>query len=157
VFRGEASSVDELLSALPVEPELVRAAVQDLIGSSRLRARGDVLESSNVIIPIGTAQGGEAAVLDHYRAVAVAIAAKVRAGLSGAQADDRLGGSTFTFTVHPEHPLAAEVYELLAKTRMHTQALWDRVAAHNQAHPPDESQSERVVFYAGQSIERRNE
>jgi hypothetical protein len=158
VFRGEARSVDELLSALPVEAELVRAAVQDLVGSGRLKLRGELLESSNVIIPIGamhgTTQGGEAAVLDHYRAVAVAIAAKVRAGLSGAQADDRLGGSTFAFTVHPEHPLAAEVYELLASTRARTQALWDRVAAHNQAHPPDENESERVVFYAGQSIER---
>jgi hypothetical protein len=105
-----------------------------------------------VLIPIGAAQGGEAAVLDHFRAMACVIAAKVRGGLSGAQADDRSGGSTFTFTVHPEHPLAAEVYALLAETRASTQALWDRVSAHNAAHPPDENGSERVVFYAGQYV-----
>jgi hypothetical protein len=61
-------------------------------------------------------------VLDHYRAVAVAIANKVRAGF-GAQAGDRLGGSTFTFTVHDAHPHASEVYALLRETRVRAQAL----------------------------------
>jgi hypothetical protein len=152
VFRGEASSRAELTASLPAEPAEVHAAVQELITSGRLSEQDGQLDSSNVMIPIGTAQGGEAAVLDHFRAVAVAIAAKVRAGLSGAQADDRLGGSTFTFTVHAAHPMAGEVYALLAETRARTQALWDRVAAHNQAHPPDED-AERVVFYAGQYVD----
>jgi hypothetical protein len=52
--------------------------------------------------------------------------------------------------VHDEHPLGAEVHALLASTRERTQALWDRVSAYNQQHPPDESRAERVVFYAGQ-------
>jgi hypothetical protein len=127
----------------------VHAAVQELISDGRLFERDARLNSSNVLIPIGAVQGGEAAVLDHFRAVAVVIAAKIRAGLSGARADDRLGGSTFTFTVHPDHPLVGEVHALLASTRARTQALWDRVAAHNSAHAPDESRAERVVFYAG--------
>jgi hypothetical protein len=153
VFRGEAHTLSELGAALPVEPADLHAAVQELLSSGRLSERAGRLESSNVMIPIGTSQGSEAAVLDHFRAVSVAIAAKVRAGLAGAQADDRLGGSTFTFTVHPDHPLAREVYALLAETRSSTQALWDRVAAYNEAHPPDESLSDRVVFYVGQYAE----
>jgi hypothetical protein len=48
--------------------------------------------------------------------------------------------------------MASEVYALLAETRTRTQVLWDRVAAHNQAHPPDED-AERVVFYAGQYVD----
>jgi len=149
VFRGEADTREQLIASLPAEASEVHAAVQELIGDGRLFERDARLSSSNVLIPIGAVQGGEAAVLDHFRAVAVVIAAKVRAGLSGARVDDRLGGSTFTFTVHPDHPLAGEVHALLASTRARTQALWDRVAAHNSAHPPDESRAERVVFYAG--------
>jgi hypothetical protein len=152
VFRGEADTRAALLASLPVDAADANAAVQELIDSGRLTEHDGRLISSNVLIPIGAAQGGEAAVLDHFRAVAVMIASKIRAGLSGAQANDRSGGSTFTFTVHPEHPLAAEVYALLAQTRSSTQALWDRVAAHNAAHPPDEIRSERVVFYAGQYV-----
>lgn len=156
VFRGEADSRKVLGAALSVDASELHAAVEELIADGRLSERDGVLRSSNVLIPFGTAQGGEAAVLDHFRAMAVMIAAKVRAGLSGAQADDRVGGSTFTFTVHPEHPLASEVYALLAQTRQATQALWDRVAAHNAAHPPDESRAERVVFYAGQLVAPAN-
>lgn len=150
VFRAEADTREDLIASLPVEASEVHAAVQELIGDGRLTEHEGRLHSSNVLIPIGASTGGEAAVLDHFRAVAVVIAAKVRAGLAGARADDRLGGSTFTFTVHPEHPLAGEVNSLLADTRERTQALWDRVSAHNRAHPPDESRAERVVFYAGQ-------
>ncbi len=152
VFRGEAETTSELIASLPVDASEVHAAVNELIASARLTERDGKLESSNVLIPIGSGEGGEAAVLDHFRAVAVVIASKVRAGLVGAAPDSRLGGSTFTFTVHPDHPLAAEVYGLLAETRGKTQALWDRVAAHNTTHPPDESRSERVVFYAGQYV-----
>jgi hypothetical protein len=154
VFRGEASTRAELCAAMPVPASDVHAAIQDLIGASRLTERDGTLASSNVIIPYGSAEGGEAAVLDHFRAVAVAIAAKVSAGLARAQPDDRLGGSTFRFTVHADHPLAHEVYALLAETRARTQALWDRVAVYNEQHAPDKASSERVVFYAGQHVEK---
>ena len=153
VFRGEAESRGQLAALLPVDPAELHGAVVELIASGRLSERDGKLTSSNVMIPFGTAEGGEAAVLDHFRAVAVAIAAKVRAGLSGAQPDERIGGSTFTFTVHKEHPLAGEVYARLAQTRASTQALWDRVAAYNQANPPDESRAERVIFYTGQYVD----
>jgi hypothetical protein len=73
--------------------------------------------------------------------------------LGGAKASDRVGGSTFTFTVTPGHPFEAEVYELLRKTRLQAQALWDRVAAHNEDHPPEPERSTRVSFYVGQSLE----
>lgn len=152
VFRGEADTRAALLTTLPVAASDVHAAVHELIDSGRLREQDGRLSSSNLLIPVGAAEGGEAAVLDHFRAVALVIASKVRGGLSGAQADDRSGGSTFTFTVHPEHPLAGEVYALLSQTRAATQALWDRVASHNAAHPPDESRAERVLFYAGQYV-----
>ena len=85
--------------------------------------------------------------------MAVAIATKIRTGFGGAKADDRIGGSTFTFTVGPGHPHEREVYELLKRTRLQAQALWDKVAAHNQEHPPDAERSTRVSFYVGQVVD----
>lgn len=42
-----------------------------------------------------------------------------------------------------------------------SEALWDRVAAHNEAHPPDGNEDENeqvgVSFYAGQSVEPRSD
>ena len=90
--------------------------------------------------------------MDQFRTVAVAVATIIRSGFGGAKADDRIGGSTFTFTVGPGHPHEQEVYQLLKRTRLSAQALWDKVAAHNQDHPPDPEQSTRVSFYVGQVV-----
>lgn len=153
VFRGEARSRRELTDSFPVDHTVVERAVAELLASGRLEEVEGELRSSNFVLPLGTEQGWEAAVLDHFRAVANAIATKVRAGLTGAQASDRMGGSTFTFTVHPGHPHEAEVYELLRSVRLRAQALWDRVSAHNAASPPPPQHSTKVSFYVGQAIE----
>jgi hypothetical protein len=153
VFRGEAQSRAELAAGLPAEPGDVDRAVDELIASGRLIQRGAELESANVVLPLGGDQGWEAAILDHYRAVAVAIATKIRGGFSSAHERDRVGGSTFTFTVEAGHPHAAEVYDLLRDTRLRAQALWDKVASHNEAHTPGED-ADRVTFYVGQSLEQ---
>ena len=156
VFRGEARSAEELKAVLPAQADEVAAAIDELIARGRLTRKGDALESANVVLPLGAEQGWEAAVLDHYRAVAVAIATKVRAGFGGAPGGDRTGGATVTYTVHERHPHADEVHELMRTTRIRAQALWERVAAHNEAHPPDESAA-RVTFYVGQTIEQQAE
>jgi hypothetical protein len=157
VFRHEARTRDELAATLGVDEALARAAVDELVRSGRVSEDGGKLTSGNVALPIGSEQGWEAAIVDHFRAVAVAIATKVREGLGGAKASDRVGGSTFTFTVTPGHPHETEVYELLRRTRAGTQALWDRVAAHNEEHPPDPEKSTRVSFYVGQGLESSEE
>lgn len=157
IFRHEARTREELALNLGVDDALARAAVDELIRSGRVSEDGGKLTSGNVALPIGAEQGWEAAIVDHFRAVSVAIATKVREGLGGARASDRVGGSTFTFTVTPGHPHETEVYELLRKTRLGTQALWDRVAAHNEEHPPDPEKSTRVSFYVGQALESSEE
>lgn len=92
--------------------------------------------------------------LDHFHTVAKAIAHKVTSGFQPSSEGDRVGGSTYTFSVTPEHPLQAEVYDLLRQTRARAQALWDRVAEYNEAHPPNPEHVVRVSFYAGQLLER---
>jgi hypothetical protein len=157
LFRHEAETRSELAAGLGVEQAEADAAVQELVRSGRVVEQDGRLRSGNVALPLGAEQGWEAAILDHFRTVAVAIGTKIRTGFGGAKADDRIGGSTFTFTVTPEHPHAREVYDLLRKTRIGAQALWDKVAAYNQDHAPDPQRSTRVSFYVGQTLEMDDE
>lgn len=157
VFRGEVERRDELPARLGVEPGVAAAALDELVRSGRVSEQEGKLSSSNVVLPLGAEQGWETAILDHFRTVAVAIATKVRTGFGGAKADDRIGGSTFTFTVAPGHPHEQEVYQLLKRTRLQAQALWDKVAAHNQEHAPDPERSTRVSFYVGQVVDLSDE
>lgn len=109
---------------------------------------------------MGAEQGWEAAVSDHFRAVATAIAAKLAYGKS--EQGDRIGGATLTFTVHKDHPHESRVFDLLARTRAETEALWAQVSEWNMAHPPPEDAG-KVTFYFGQHVsideatERRGE
>jgi hypothetical protein len=153
VFRREATTEAELGAALPVDAETVRRGLHELSASGRVRQVDGQLVSCNMVLPLGADIGWEAAVLDHFRAVATGIATKVRAGLSGANASDAVGGSTFTFTVTPDHPLGSEVRDLFRRTRLEAQELWNRVSAHNDRHEPAPDQATKLTFYVGQSIE----
>ena len=158
IFRKEATTRHDLAAAVGVDELLANRALDELLASGRVAERDDgQLESANLVLPLGAAHGWEAAVLDHFRTVAVAIAAKLRCGLSGSRLAERVGGSTFTFTVEPGHPYESEVYELLGKTRRNVQALWDKVADHNRNNPPNEGTSTRVSFYLGQTVETEEE
>lgn len=153
VFRREAVCRSELFASLPVDGEVAARALEELLSSGRVREVAGELVSANVHLPLDAEQGWEAAVLDHFRAVATAIASKVRAGMTGARSSDGVGGSTFTFTVTPGHPFEARVHELFRRTRLEAQALWDGVAAYNDAHAPPPGAATKITFYVGQSIE----
>jgi hypothetical protein len=153
VFRGEATADRELSALLGVDLEEAQSLVEDLVADGRLRRDGELLRSSNLVVPLGAEQGWETAVLDHFRTVSKAIALKVRLGFQPAGEADRVGGSTFTFSVTPGHPFEAEVYDLLRETRARAQALWDRVSDHNIEHAPNPEHIVKVSFYAGQTLE----
>jgi hypothetical protein len=157
VFRAEATSKAELLAAVNDDAELLGLALDVLLESGRVIAKQGHFEATNFMVPLGAEQGWESAILDHFRAATSAIAAKVRAGRATAQRDDRVGGSTFTFTVHPEHPRRQEVYGLLPQVRSSVQELWDEVASYNRQNPPDPGTAERVSFYLGQNIEAQED
>jgi hypothetical protein len=92
--------------------------------------------------------GWEAAVLDHFRAVAGAIAAKVRGG-PRSEERDVVGGATLSFRLTPEHPYWDRVHGLLARTRSDANALWDEVEAYNVANPAP-GDARLLWFYFGQ-------
>jgi hypothetical protein len=63
------------------------------------------------------------------------------------------GGSTFTFTLTPEHPFESRVHSLLSHVRAQAQQLWEEVARYNSDHPPSNETASRVSFYVGQVLE----
>jgi hypothetical protein len=103
-----------------------------------------------MVVPVGATQGWEAAVFDHFHAMCVAIATKVRVGRARADTTDTTGGATLAFESHAAHPQRDEVLDLLARIRAQVNELWERVEAHNAAHPVPDAERRRVTFYFGQ-------
>lgn len=149
VATGRSESREDLLVQLSTSPQRVAAALSDLLADGRVTEKDGVLAAAHLHIPVGSELGWEAAVSDHFRAVATAIAAKLR--LARSEQKDRVGGATLRFTVHPGHPFETEVYTLLEITRTRIGDLWRKVAAHNDAEPPPEG-APCVTFYFGQSV-----
>lgn len=159
-----ATKLWHALDAEPCDETSLRAAFEEESlfdeALAELRARGHVepdaggrLRAVLFTVPVGARQGWEAAVFDHYRALAKAVAAKVQAGPRSELAD-KIGGATLSFDLHPEHPHRAEVEALLSKVRGDVGALWEKVAAHNREHPYDGDERTKVTFYFGQNLER---
>jgi hypothetical protein len=148
VFRGEASTLDELVQVLGLDRDRIASALRLLDDAGRVTNERGRLVARNLVIPLGAGSGMETAMLDHFRAVCKVLARKATRLASG-ERDDQEGGSTFTFTVHDAHPFAEEVRGLFARARNETQTLWDRVAAYNQTHGIP-ANSTRVTHYVGQ-------
>ena len=104
------------------------------------------------MIPVDAEHGWEAAVFDHFRAMATAIAAKLRTMGARSKPSDAIGGATLSFDLEPGHPFESEVYNLLQRVRTDVNQLWDRVTEYNAAHAVDPERRIEVTFYMGQSV-----
>lgn len=151
IASGEARDVSELSLRLGVSEENIQAVVQVLLSDHRLSETNGVLSTQQLHIPVNAEQGWEVAVCDHYRAVATAIAAKLKDPRS--KASDVVGGATLSFTVYDGHPFKETVEGLLNRTRSDVGAIWQAVANYNAAQPPPEN-ANKVTFYFGQNITR---
>jgi len=150
-FTGDARSESALVERLGIERAVVEQAIQILIRERRLtRGEDGTLAATDLVIPVGATEGWEAAVLDHFRAVASAIAAKA-AGGKQSSATDEIGGATLTFSLHAGHPLEARVRGLLAGVRAEVNALWREVTAYAAEHPASDDDL-KVTFYVGQMV-----
>src|SRR5262249_44883437 len=106
----------------------------------------------SLVLPVGSSAGWEAALLDHFQAMATAIGAKLRSGTRQSQRGGLVGGTTIHFDVAPGHPFEQEVYGLLKTIRAEVNDLWDRVCKHNSEHPIPDDDVVRVCFYFGQNV-----
>jgi hypothetical protein len=157
VFRGAAKRREDLVSVVPVDADLRARAIDELMASGRLEEVDGELRSTNFVVPLGSEQGWEAAILDHFRAVALAIGTKVRSGAGSSGKSDQVGGSTFTFNLTSGHPFENEVLGLLRRLRLDVQALWDKSAQYNEEHPPSSADAFKVTVYLGQMLEERED
>lgn len=136
-----------------VEPEALDAALGELERDGSIqRDAGGRYQSSMVTIPVGARVGWEAAVFDHFQAVAKAIAAKLQLGPRSRE-KDTVGGATLSFDISPGHPLEPAVVGLLHKVRKEANELWNQLEEHNRLHPVAEEQRMQVTFYVGQNVE----
>jgi hypothetical protein len=157
-IRGTPGTTTATLAhALRLGVEETREIVRRLVSEGRVSAGAESddvpLTASPLVIPVGAEMGWEAAVFDHFRAVASAIAAKLRRGRTRSAEDDVVGGQTFSFRLHEGHPHWERVRGLLSRTRAEVNALWCEVEAYNVAHPFPEDVSHFVWFYLGQYVE----
>jgi hypothetical protein len=154
VYREGPLELAGLVARLGLELELVERIVEELEHEGRIvRDASGRLRSSSVTIAVGDRAGWEAAVLDHFQAVAKAIASKVRLRPKSQQSDV-IGGATLSFDVFAGHPHEAEVYALLGTMRAQINDLWARVTAHNKQLPIPDPERVKVTFYIGQNVER---
>lgn len=135
---GEASKIESTLSRLEE--------------SGRIRHQpSGAYSAQSLVVPLGAAVGWEAAVFDHFQAMVKTITCRLREGRSGANLDDRIGGSTYTFDVWPEHPHAHEAYAMLSALRSLIGQLREKIEGYNSEHevPDDHMQ---VSLYVGQCL-----
>lgn len=148
----QPATLAELCAALSLPEAAIAPAVAALARDGRLREHGGVLRAETFLVPVGSELGWEAAVFDHYQALATAVAAKIRRGAPRSEADDVVGGATLTFELPRGHALEAEVLGLLRKVRRDLNELWQRSEAVNASTKTDEPRT-RVTFYFGQHVE----
>lgn len=154
IYRTGPLRRDQLVANLPLPSTVIDAALASLTSDGRIRmdSRPDGVwyATDHCLIPIGEAAGWEAALIDHHRAVAAALAAKVVNGQHTSALDDEVGGTTLSYDLWPGHPKEREVRELLRATRQRSIALWDEVEAYNKAHPTESTY--KVTYYCGQYL-----
>jgi hypothetical protein len=148
--RDATRSVDDVASELSIPPAQVEAAITYLEDQGRVRRQAGQIIVDPMVVPVGATEGWEAAVFDHFQAMCVAIATKLRRRNTRAAETDTTGGATLSFEIHAAHPQREEVLGLLARIRSEVNELWTRVEAHNALHPSTEQEQRRVTFYFGQ-------
>jgi hypothetical protein len=153
VCRHPGSLAKEVAARTGLDEQLLQRALESLISDGRVTGdQQGPLTAESCVIPVGAEVGWEAAVFDHFQAVAAALTAKLRQGTARSAAQDTTGGATLTFEVHAAHPFQAQVLGLLNELRERTNLLWDEVEAENARRPISEEQVQRVIFYFGQYV-----
>jgi hypothetical protein len=156
IYRNGPVTRAQLDQQLSVDDGELDEALARLTGEGRVEAREDdgqtAYTSEDCFVPRGEPAGWEAAVFDHFSAVTTVLASKLRQMREATLPADEVGGSTYTFDVHDDHPMQNEVRGLLAGLRAQISELNSRVRAHNDEHGLPEDGGEQVVFYFGQTV-----
>jgi hypothetical protein len=154
IYRCPGVTTDELCEQLRVERDALEHALLRLRSESRVSADpAGRWSAATFQIPVGAEHGWEAAVFDHFQAVATAISNKVQLRSARLGHPERIGGTTLRFEVSRSHPELERVLGLLQSVRELTDRVWDAVNAHNTQHPIAEQERINVSFYFGQNTD----
>lgn len=154
VFREGPITIERVAEACRLLPAEVAPYLEALVRSGRVErvesAGATEYRSRELVLGLDDSAGWEASVLDHYNALVRTIGKKLSLDPK-AQIADEVGGSTYHFVLHREHPLLRDVTGELRRFRERMSALRERVDAHNRAHgvPADPI---AVTAYYGQCV-----
>lgn len=153
VYRLGPLARSKVSEHLALPPTKLDASIARLVDSGRIvvvpGGQEPTYRAPSFVLPLGAAQGWEAAIFDHFQAVVNAICQKLRQDPGSAGKDDRVGGSTYSLEVWPGHPLEEEAAGALTRFRAELGDLRRRIAAHNGGCRLPNRRT-RVVAYAGQ-------
>lgn len=156
IFRSGGLNLKALRDQFPGDDQALTEALAQLEADGQVQADGEgentIYRANTFLVPVGSERGWEAAVFDHFQAVAQAIACKVQQGVARSMPDDVVGGATLTFDIGPHHPNRQEVLGLLKRVRGEVNELWSRVQDHNEEHPIADGERTGVSFYFGQAV-----
>jgi hypothetical protein len=157
LHRSGPLDLPGLAELVPGSPAELEITLQQLSAAGAIQADKQASPTryrcETFAIQFGDEAGWEAAVFDHYQAMVVAIATKLRAGTRRSDLADSIGGSTFVFDVWEGHPQQAAVLGYLRSMRQQGMQLRAAVEQHNaSAGLPAEATAQRVTAYVGQSV-----
>jgi hypothetical protein len=156
VYRSGPIETQALASRLSLDETRLQGRLDGLVSSGRLMRASDSYEARDFSVPLNAAAGWEAAVFDHVQAMVQTICQRLSSGAAVPGGSESVGGSTYSFDVWDEHPMAAEVQAALARFRAEHTALRERVEAFNREHELP-ARYRQVVVYGGQCLlEREN-
>jgi hypothetical protein len=155
LFREGPLTLAQIAHLAQVETSVVEAPIARLAQAGRLRIDNTLDEpryqAQALVIPLGASVGWEGAVFDHFKAMVSTVLVKLRGG-EAANAEDQVGGSTYTIDVWPGHPLEEEVLSTLGRMRTELSELRKRAAEASVSGKKKPRSYSRVVIYAGQCV-----
>lgn len=155
MFREAPLPVEEIASRARLGTDKVEPILERLVNEGRLQRSepegAPLYQAIRLVMPLGTPGGWEAAVFDHFKALVTTVICRLRDDSRAPKLADSIGGSTYTISVWPGHPMAEEIYGTLKRFRSELSDIRDRAAKINkEAGVPDAY--DRVVIYLGQCL-----
>lgn len=155
IYRQGHARVQDMAQIFCLDQARIQQVLEEMVQEGRLQPGEEpgLYTAQTFLVPVGAEMGWEAAVYDHYQAMAKAVAHKLQTLGARSRRDDRIGGATLSFDIHEDHPQAEEVLGLLQRVRAEVNEIWDRVVAAQELEPVPEHKKIKVTFYFGQNIE----
>jgi hypothetical protein len=151
VYREGPIGEEELTRRTGLRPDALSACLDELVASGRVERDDNALYAArSLVLELGSSAGTEAALFDHYQAVVKTMCARLQRG-NDASRESESGGSTYSFTTWPGHPMEDEVRGLLREFRERHSQLRERIEAFNEENGPP-PRHDRVTVYGGMCV-----